>query len=170
MRLCLLVLPSLVLLQLTLNPCIGVPTLGPGATAVAVTAGLLALSSLLLLKGSIAGAILIGRRKRDLDKLTDLAYEQLAENSITVDMIAALETEQCFKRVFCSAATGSLKHRTLEDTLPLVEKAMRLAPINPVSIKYNEAVQFGASRRSIEKCESEYPCSFSMDQAKRFFA
>jgi len=148
------------------------------ASQIATVGALAAIKGLALASGVAVAAAVRGRdnkrRKREAApasvELTELAYQLAAAEDQTAELLAALETEQCFHRIFCSASTGRLNHPTLEKTLFLLEKAMSLEPMNPATLKYTQAAAFGASRKSIAKCELHYPCSVSMDQAKKIIA
>jgi len=176
MRLSILVLFSILGYCTGLGAIVVVPAVVPVISSTA--ASVLGLSALAFAKGALIGGLLgrgSGRRRRDLDaqnyhKLVNDELYELTDEEVTVDVIADLETEQCFKRLFCSAATGRLENPALEKTLGLADKAIRRQPFHPLSNKYREAVVYGATRKSIEKCEFHYPCSLSMDQAKQIFS
>merc|ERR1712168_197339 len=84
-----------------------------------------------------------GRRREDdiYNKQEELSV-LLDEEVATVDRLAALEPDQCFKRVFCSAATGSLNNPALEKTLNLVVEAIEVDPINVNTNKFSQAALF----------------------------
>merc|ERR1711915_166044 len=154
-------------------------TIGTLALTAAQTTALAGLGALVAAKG-VALGFLAGRAKssrsrsryrgkRSFEKQGELD-ELLEEELISVDVLAALGPDQCFKRVFCSAATGSLNNPSLEKTLNLVVEAMEVDPANPNTNKFREAALFGATRRSIEKCEFHYSCPLNMDTLTNIFA
>ncbi|XP_023323560.1 uncharacterized protein LOC111697700 [Eurytemora carolleeae] len=121
---------------------------------------------------------LTGRIKRsEEDDLNYATIENIAAlepekddlNYTTIDTIAALEPEDCFKRVFCSAATGRFKNEGLKKTLNIVYQAILIDPSNINTENYKQAAIFGASRRDIEKCEYKYACALSMDKLELLY-
>merc|ERR1711915_667911 len=157
-------------------------TIGTLALTAAQTTALAGLGALVAAKGVALGVLAANagrnrsrsrysryRGKRSYEKQDELD-ELLEEELISVDVLAALEPEHCFKRVFCSAATGSLNNPSLEKTLNLVIEAMEVDPANPNTNKFREAALFGATRRSIEKCEFHYSCPLNMDTLTNIFA
>jgi len=162
--------------EATIGLTIGALTL----TAAQVTAlagfGLLAGAKGLLLGSLLGRGARNSRRSRHRGRRQAVgeedfdAVEEVEEKVMNIEMLAALEPENCFKRLFCSAATGQLGNKGLEQSLNIVQEAMVLEPRSPYTQKYRQAAYFGASRQDIAKCEHHYQCSISMDLLKQIFA
>jgi len=163
-------------------------TIGAGASALVLTAGqVTALAGFGLLagaKGLLLGALLNRRggssrsrsrsrhyrgKRQAIENFDEVAEVEEEEKLISIEMMAAMEPENCFKRLFCSAATGYLKNPKLENTLNLVKEAMVIEPFSIYTQKYRQAAYFGESRQSIAKCEHHYQCSLSMEQLNQIF-
>merc|ERR1719336_151708 len=166
---------------------------------VAITVGATALTATALLikdKVVILGALLASRGRRNQMRTSRMRYRKPARYSthmrrgrreaedeeervaeiedmnarlLNIEMVAAMEPEDCFKMIFCSAATGRLENAELESTLNLVRRAMVLEPTSPFTEKYRAAAYFGASRQEVEKCEHHYQCSLPVHMLKEIF-
>merc|ERR1712098_930332 len=139
---------------------------GHVALTAAQTTSLVALGALIGAKGLLLGALLASRRrgKGDVSEL-----EKVDGALLNIEMVAALEPEECFKMVFCSAATGRLNNAELESSLQVVRDAMLLEPQSPYTQKYRAAAYFGASRQDIGKCEHHYKCSLPVHLLQEIF-
>merc|ERR1719341_1328056 len=109
-----------------------------------------------------------GRRSitRDIDAA---AVTEVETTVVTMERLASLEPEQCYRMLLCSAATGNLHNYDLEKSLAVVEQAMLLEPSSKYTQKYRQAALFGASRQDIRKCEHHYQCSVSMNMFTKIF-
>eukprot|EP00088_Acartia_fossae_P045136 TRINITY_DN4834_c0_g1_i1.p1 TRINITY_DN4834_c0_g1~~TRINITY_DN4834_c0_g1_i1.p1 ORF type:complete len:177 (+),score=47.50 TRINITY_DN4834_c0_g1_i1:15-545(+) len=144
-------------------------TVGALTLTAAQTTAIAGVAALAAAKGLLLGALLSRRgsssRRSHYRGRRGLAAEEEVEGAklLTIEMVAALEPEHCFKRLFCAAATGRLNNPELEQTLNLVKDAMVVEPYSPYTSKYTQAALFGASRKDIAKCEHHFQCSASMD-------
>ena len=121
----------------------------------------LAAVGLLGIKAKLLGAYLLSRRgKRSAE-----------EGEVpTIETFAALEVEDCYKRVICAASTGELKNHQVENVLALFTPVQHMqAPLSHKAMKFVEAARYGGSRRSVAKCEHRYTCSLGMDVLKDLF-
>ena len=98
------------------------------------------------------------------------------QEEVTLEQLAALEVDDCYKRLFCSAAAGGLGGAEgVEELLLLVgpdaQQATQLrAPGSKQAERIKEAAVFGMSRRDVAKCEHHYQCSVKTSDIVRMFA
>merc|ERR1711936_1176718 len=117
--------------------------------------------------GLAAGGFLLSRRGRGKRAAVE-------ENLVTLEQLAALEVDDCYKRLFCSAAAGGLGGAEgVEELLLLVgpDASTQLrAPGSKQAERIKEAAVFGMSRRDVAKCEHHYQCSVKTSDIVRMFA
>merc|ERR1712083_946835 len=108
-----------------------------------------------LVKGGVAGASTRRRGKREAPE----------EEIFNIETIVELEEEQCYKRLFCAAASGELENKRYKMILTLLEKDQSLlsAPVSKGAEQIIEAARYGEIRKSVEKCENRYQCSLKLD-------
>merc|ERR1712210_362733 len=128
-------------------------------TAAQTTA--LAAVAILGIKAKLIGAYLLSRRgKRSAEE----------EEVPTIETFAALEVEDCYKRVICAASTGEVENPQVENVLALFNPQQFMqAPLSHTAMKFVEAARYGRSRRSVAKCEQRYTCSLGMDILQDLF-
>merc|ERR1711971_760510 len=87
----------------------------------------------------------------------------------TLETFAALEVEDCYKRVICAASTGEVENPQVQNVLALFNPVQFMqAPLSHKAMKFVEAARYGGSRRSVTKCEHRYTCSLGMDVLQDF--
>ena len=128
-------------------------------TAAQTTA--LAAVAILGIKAKLIGAYLLSRRgKRSAEE----------EEVPTIETFAALEVEDCYKRVICAASTGEVENPQVQNVLALFNPQQFMqAPLSHKAMKFVEAARYGGSRRSVAKCEHRYTCSLGMDLLQDLF-
>merc|ERR1712198_173048 len=88
----------------------------------------------------------------------------------TIETFAALEVEDCYKRVICAASTGEVENPQVQNVLALFNPVQFMqAPLSHRAMKFVEAARYGGSRRSVAKCEHRYTCSLGMDVLQDLF-
>merc|ERR1712110_201360 len=88
----------------------------------------------------------------------------------TIETFAALEVEDCYKRVICAASTGEVENPQVQNVLALFNPQQFIqAPVSHKAMKFVEAARYGGSRRSMAKCEHRYTCSLGMDILQDLF-
>ena len=142
-------------------------TLASGATTlVSLTAAqstALAAVAILGIKAKLIGGYLLSRRGRGKRSAEE-------EEVPTIETFAALEVEDCYKRVICAASTGEVENPQVENVLALFNPQQFMqAPLSHKAMKFVEAARYGGSRRSVAKCEHRYTCSFGMDVLQDLF-
>ena len=80
---------------------------------------ILAKSSLLKKKNNTTFKLLSKKSPCNSNKALIERVQEIeeVEAKVTIELLAAMEPENCFKRLFCSAATGLLQEIDLSDTL-----------------------------------------------------
>lgn len=128
-----------------------------GGTAVAVGGGILLLKGVALGALALAAASRRGRRAAlEIDD-TDAAFSVLANT----------EPAQCYRRLICDLATGSMPKSENEVILSLFNKD---APIESPRFEYATAAKLGKQTKSVNVCELRYSCPLSGDQIEKLFA
>merc|ERR1712119_15652 len=108
----------------------------------------------------IGGYLLSRRGKRSAEE----------EEVPTIETFAALEVEDCYKRVICAASTGEVENPQVQNVLALFNPVQFMqAPLSHKAMKFVEAARYGGSRRSVAKCEHRYTCSLGMDVLQDLF-
>merc|ERR1712203_929482 len=119
--------------------------------------------------GLAAGGFLLSRRGRGKRAAVE-------ENLVTLEQLAALEVDDCYKRLFCSAAAGGLGGAEgVEELLLLVgpdaeQNTQLRAPGSKQAERIREAAVFGMSRRDVAKCEHHFQCSVKTSDIVRMFS
>merc|ERR1712110_998228 len=140
-------------------------TLTSGATTLltltAAQSTALAAVAVLGIKAKLIGGYLLSRRgKRSAEE----------EEVPTWETFAALEVEDCYKRVICAASTGEVENPQVQNVLALFNPVQFMqAPLSHKAMKFVEAARYGGSRRSVAKCEHRYTCSLGMDVLQDLF-
>merc|ERR1711935_167848 len=139
--------------------------LASGATTIlsltAAQSTALAAVAVLGIKAKLIGGFLLSRRgKRSAEE----------EEVPTLETFAALEVEDCYKRVICAASTGEVENPQVQNVLALFNPVQFMqAPLSHKAMKFVEAARYGGSRRSVAKCEHRYTCSLGMDVLQDLF-
>merc|ERR1711936_407478 len=146
---------------------------GGAGGALILTAAQAQLLTLIALAGKLgvglaAGGFLLSRRGRGKRAAVEENF------GVTLEQLAALEVDDCYKRLFCSAAAGGLGGAEgVEQLLLLVgpDASTQLrAPGSKQAKRIKEAAVFGMSRRDVAKCEHHYQCSVKTSDIVRMFA
>ena len=120
--------------------------------------------------GLAAGGFLLSRRGRGKRAAS------MEDQGVTLEQLAALEVDDCYKRLFCAAAAGGLEGAEgVEELLLLVgpdaEQGTRLrAPGSKQAERIRGAAVFGMSRRDVAKCEHHFQCSVKTSDIVRMFS
>merc|ERR1712051_396267 len=123
----------------------------------------LAAVAILGIKAKLIGGYLLSRRGRGKRSAEE-------EEVPTLETFAALEVEDCYKRVICAASTGEVENPQVENVLALFNPQQFMqAPLSLKAMKFVEAARYGGSRRSVAKCEHRYTCSLGMDVLQDLF-
>merc|ERR1712210_81381 len=133
-------------------------------TAAQTTA--LAAVAILGIKAKLIGAYLLSQRGSRRRGKRSAEEEEVP----TIETFAALEVEDCYKRVICAASTGEVENPQVENVLALFNPQQFMqAPLSHKAMKFVEAARYGGSHRSVAKCEHRYTCSLGMDILQDLF-
>merc|ERR1719347_2112557 len=134
-------------------------TTAAGATVLSLTAaqvtGIAALGVLVKAKALLAVALIARSRGR----------RSVGPSTLSLEGLVSLESEHCYKRSFCYAATG--KEEKMTPLLVLLDSCN--AASSPKAVKFCEAAGLGQKFRSLEKCELRYKCSLGRDFIQDMF-
>ena len=115
-----------------------------------------------VLKKSLISASSRGRGRREA-----IAADEL----FNIETLVELEEEDCYKRVFCAAATNKLLNKNVNVILDLLERDLtRLsAPLSSEAKKFVAAANYGELSQSVDKCENRYQCPVKLDMVQKMF-
>jgi len=82
-------------------------------------------------------------------------------------MGAALEPAQCYRRLVCDLATGSMPK---SENLALLNLFNKPASIDSPRFDFNTAAAVGKQARSVSLCEVRYSCPLTGAQIDKLFA
>ena len=137
-------------------------------TAAQTTA--LAAVALLGIKAKLIGAYLLSQRGSSRRGARRGKRSSEEEEVPTIETFAALEVEDCYKRVICAASTGEVENPQVQNVLALFNPQQFMqAPLSHKAMKFVEAARYGGSHRSVAKCEHRYTCSLGMDLLQDLF-
>ena len=140
-------------------------------TAAQTTA--LAAVAILGIKAKLIGAYLLSQKgsNRGSWRGSRRGKRSAEEEEVpTLETFAALEVEDCYKRVICAASTGEVENPQVQNVLALFNPVQFMqAPLSHKAMKFVEAARYGGSRRSVAKCEHRYTCSLGMDVLQDLF-
>jgi hypothetical protein len=89
------------------------------------------------------------------------------EEMPSLEILATLEVEDCYKRVICSASSGEVTNPRVRGVLNLFD-SVPFMPLTHKAMKFVEAAQYGQGR-GMAKCEHRYQCSLGMEVLQDMF-
>merc|ERR1712170_72579 len=115
------------------------------------------------LKANLIAASSRGRGRR--------AAEISAQEIFDIETLVELEEEDCFKRIFCAAATNKVKNVNVNGILDLLERDLSQlqAPLSRGAEKFLSAASYGKLSRNVDKCENRYQCPIKLDMVQTLF-
>merc|ERR1712183_813564 len=109
-------------------------------TAAQTTA--LAAVAILGIKAKLIGAYLLSQRGSSRRGNRSAEEEEVP----TIETFAALEVEDCYKRVICAASTGEVENPQVQNVLALFNPVQFMqAPLSHKAMKFVEAARYGGS-------------------------
>merc|ERR1711962_1658988 len=146
------VLVSLLLVLLSAPHAKGTVALTIGTTTLSATT-VSALAGLKLL-GVSAGLLLARGASRSRGTRRGRRSSQEVDEVVALTKAtAALEQQQCFRRLFCAIATNKVKVQSLS----ALSSVVKMMPG-----KFADASKFGAIMQDVSKCEAQYKCSMEV--------
>ena len=141
-------------------------TVGTGTTTsvlslgTAGTASALALTGgLVLLKGLALGALVLAsnnRSRRSPIEVDDSAF----------GILASTEPAQCYRRLICDLATGTMPKSENDVIVSLFNKE---ASIESPKFEFATAAKLGKQVKNVQVCEVRYSCPLSGEQIQNLF-
>lgn len=105
-----------------------------------------------------------GHHKRQAESsslpIEDVAFTMLANQERS-------EPEQCFRRLICTLATGSMKPSEF-DVIPKFLTRKEVAIESP-EFEYSSAAKLGGKLKNIQACELRYSCPLSSEEIRSLF-
>ena len=130
-----------------------------GGTGTALALG----GGVLLLKGLAVGALALAAASRNRRSAPATETEEDAAFAV----IAAVEPQNCYKRLICDLATGKMEKGTNDVLLKLFQR--EAAGIESPKFDYNIAATLGKQIRSVDMCEVRYSCPLSGADMNKLF-
>jgi hypothetical protein len=106
-----------------------------------------------------------GHHKRSADQQPALPYEEVAFAMLANSERS--EPEQCFRRLICTLATGSMKPSEF-DIIPKFLSRKEVAVESP-EFEYTTAAKLGGKMKNVQACELRYSCPLSAEEIRSLF-
>ena len=130
------------------------------ATGTAGTASALALTGgLVLLKGLALGALLLASRNRS-------RRSPIQVDDSAFGILASTEPAQCYRRLICDLATGTMPKSENDVIVSLFNKE---AALDSPKFEFATAAKLGKQVKNVQVCEVRYSCPLSGEQIQNLF-
>jgi len=77
------------------------------------------------------------------------------------------EPEQCFRRLICTLATGSMKSSEF-DVIPKFLTRKEVSVESP-EFEYSSAAKLGGKAKNVQACELRYSCPLTSEEIRALF-
>jgi hypothetical protein len=156
------------------------PTVAVAGTGVAAALGAIIIAGGAILKGlaiaGIAGGLGAsagsrGRRfrgRRQVQEPTGNAAPvvgEAIEEDLAFALVATTEPSQCYRRLICTLATGSMKNTDL-DVIPKFLSRKEVSIESP-EFEFANAARLGSALKDIKACEVRYSCPLSSQEIEK---
>lgn len=101
-----------------------------------------------------------GKRSADEGQYEDAAFAMLANQERS-------ESQQCFRRLICTLATGSMKP-TQFDIIPKFLTRKEVSVESP-EFEYASAAKLGGKVKNVQTCELRYSCPLTSEEITNLF-
>ena len=128
-------------------------TTGTAGTALALTGGLV------LLKGLALGALLLASRNRG-------RRSPIEVDDSAFGILASTEPAQCYRRLICDLATGTMPKSENDVIVSLFNKE---AALDSPKFEFATAAKLGKQVKNVQVCEVRYSCPLSGEQIQSLF-
>lgn len=91
----------------------------------------------------------------------------LDDEALALGLVASTEPAQCYRRLICNLATGSMKPTEL-DIIPQF-LARKEVNIESPEFEFSNAAKLGSSLKDIKACEVRYSCPLSSQEIEKLF-
>ena len=134
-------------------------SLGTATGTVSTGTALAALGGVVLLKGLALGALALASRnrgRRSAIEVDDSAF----------GLLASTEPAQCYRRLICDLATGTMPKSENDVIVSLFNKE---ASIESPKFEFATAAKLGKQVKNVQVCEVRYSCPLSGEQIQNLF-
>merc|ERR1712083_531851 len=97
---------------------------------------------------------------------TTLTAGTVDETDSAFAVLAAQEPAQCYRRLICDLATGTLEKSENDVIVSLFNKDVG---IESHKFEFATAAKLGKQAKSVQKCELRYNCPLSGEQIQKLF-
>jgi hypothetical protein len=109
-----------------------------------------------------------GRRgRRQADEPTGASASTAPTDEAAFAVVASTEPAQCYRRLICNLATGSMKHTEL-DIIPQF-LSRKEVDIESPEFEFANAAKLGSTLKNIKACEVRYSCPLSSEEIEKLF-
>ena len=119
------------------------------------------------LVGLKSSLIQLGLDIQDKNEMNERQRREIGsynEEMSLLELLPALEMEDCYKRVICSASSGQISDPEITSILNVFQAQDEVnAPLSNKAWKFVEAKKFGEISKSVPQCEERYECGASME-------
>jgi hypothetical protein len=126
---------------------------GGGATALALGGGVL------LIKALAIGALAIAASRRSRRSVLD-------DQDAAFAVISGTEPAQCYRRLICDLATGTMPQSENDIIVSLFDKE---SSIDSHKFEYSVAAKLGKQIKSVQMCEVRYSCPLTGSDIQKLF-
>ena len=111
---------------------------------------------------------LFGRRgRRQAGEPTGAVESVVPADNAAFALVASTEPSQCYRRLICNLATGSMKHTEL-DIIPQF-LSMKEVDIESPEFEFANAAKLGSTLKNVKACEVRYSCPLSSEEIAKLF-
>lgn len=105
------------------------------------------------------------RGRRQVNEPTGGAAPVLNEEELAFGLVATTEPAQCYRRLICTLATGSMKPTEL-DVIPKFLNRKEVSIESP-EFEFANAAKLGTTLKDIKACEVRYGCPLSSQEIEK---
>ena len=118
-------------------------------------------------RGGFGGIGRRGRRQAGENEPTGEAAPVSINDDAAFALVASTEPAQCYRRLICNLATGSMKHTELD----IIPQFLNRKEVNIESpeFEFANAAKLGSTLKNIKACEVRYSCPLSSEEIEKLF-
>ena len=143
------------------------PALAAGIGAAIIGGGAILKGIAIAAVAGGAGARLGSRGFRGRRQTAEEGKAVIDDEALALGLVASTEPAQCYRRLICNLATGSMKPTEL-DIIPQF-LARKEVNIESPEFEFSNAAKLGSSLKDIKACEVRYSCPLSSQEIEKLF-
>ena len=118
-------------------------------------------------RGGFGGIGRRGRRQAEDNEPTGVAAPVSLADDAAFAVVASTEPAQCYRRLICNLATGSMKQSELD----IIPQFLSRKEVNIESPEYEfvNAAKLGSTLKNVKACEVRYSCPLSSEEIEKLF-